>query len=81
MPHLEFIWISGPDGNIEHLAEHDVSTDEAEYVILNPIATEISRTTGRPARTRYEVVRRFQRFYQDRRAAGCQQRAVSLLTT
>jgi hypothetical protein len=48
MPHIEIIWIDGPDGNIEHLAEHDVTPEEAEEVLLNPIATDVSRTTGRP---------------------------------
>ena len=48
MPHLEFIWIDGPLGNIHHLAEHAVTPQEAEDVLSDPIATDISRTTGRP---------------------------------
>jgi uncharacterized DUF497 family protein len=48
MPHLEFIWIDGPEGNIEHLAEHGITVQEAERVMTNPIATDSSTTTGRP---------------------------------
>jgi uncharacterized DUF497 family protein len=48
MPHIEFIWIDGPEGNIEHLAEHGISPEEAEDVVSNPIATDVSTTTGRP---------------------------------
>lgn len=44
----EVIWVDGPDGNIAHLAEHDVSPAEAEHVLRHPIATDVSRTTGRP---------------------------------
>ena len=48
MPHLEIIWTDGPDGNIGHLSEHGVSPEEAEEILREPIATDISRTTGRP---------------------------------
>jgi uncharacterized DUF497 family protein len=48
MPHLEFIWIDGPDGNIEHLAEHGVSPKEAEEVLSDPIDTGTSASSGRP---------------------------------
>ncbi|HEX4054369.1 MAG TPA: hypothetical protein VHX86_08895 [Tepidisphaeraceae bacterium] len=48
MPHLEVIWISGPDGNVQHLAEHGVTREEAEDVLADPIATDVSRSTGRP---------------------------------
>lgn len=48
MPHLEFIWIDGPDGNVEHLAEHGVTPREAEEVLSSPIARDTSVSTGRP---------------------------------
>jgi uncharacterized DUF497 family protein len=48
MPHVEIIWIDGPDGNIAHLADHGVSVKEAEFVLKNPIATDRSTSTGRP---------------------------------
>jgi hypothetical protein len=48
MRHLEVIWTEGPDGNIAHLAEHDITPDEAEEVLTDPIATDVSRSSGRP---------------------------------
>ena len=48
MAHLEVIWTDGPDGNIAHLAEHDVSPEEAEEALREPVATDVSRSTGRP---------------------------------
>ena len=48
MSHIEVVWTPGPEGNIAHLAENDGSTEEAEQVLREPIATDISRTTGRP---------------------------------
>jgi len=48
MPHLEVIWTTGPDGNLEHLAEHGVTREEAQEVLANPVFTDISRSTGRP---------------------------------
>jgi uncharacterized DUF497 family protein len=48
LPHFDFIWINGPDGNVEHLAQHGVSPQEAEQVVRHPIATDKSASTGRP---------------------------------
>jgi uncharacterized DUF497 family protein len=48
MPHLEVIWTGGPNGNVRHLAEHGVNCQEAEDVLADPIATDVSRSTGRP---------------------------------
>ena len=48
MPHVEFIWVEGPGGNVGHLAQNGVTTSEAEDVVSNPIATDTSRSTGRP---------------------------------
>jgi uncharacterized DUF497 family protein len=47
MPHFEFIWIDGPDGNVRHLAENGVKPHEAEEVVRNPIATDKSASSGR----------------------------------
>jgi uncharacterized DUF497 family protein len=45
--HIQVIWTEGPDGNIAHLAEHDVSPEEAEQVLREPIKMTVSRTSGR----------------------------------
>ncbi|MBN8605255.1 MAG: hypothetical protein J0M26_29935 [Planctomycetes bacterium] len=37
-----------PDGNVLHCADHDVTPEEVEEVLANPIATDISRKSGRP---------------------------------
>ena len=38
-----------PDGNVQHLREHDIATDEAEEVLLNPDSSRaVSRSSGLP---------------------------------
>jgi uncharacterized DUF497 family protein len=38
-----------PDGNVQHLAQHDVSIDEAEEVLLDPDSSRaVSRSSGLP---------------------------------
>ncbi len=45
MPFYFFAWT---DETVEHLAEHGVMPEEFEEVLCDPMATETSRTTGRP---------------------------------
>jgi hypothetical protein len=38
-----------PDGNVQHLLEHDVSVEEAEEVLLSPQSSRaVSRSSGLP---------------------------------
>ena len=38
-----------PDGNVQHLREHDVSIEAAEEVLLDPQSSRaVSRTSGLP---------------------------------
>ena len=38
-----------PEGNVRHIAEHDLTADEVEDVLLDPgNPVEISRLSGRP---------------------------------
>ena len=38
-----------PDGNVQHIAENDLSVEEVEDVLLDPDnEVQVSRTTGRP---------------------------------
>ena len=38
-----------PDGNIQHIADNDLSVEEVEEVLLDPDNdVQVSRTTGRP---------------------------------
>lgn len=49
--HATIIWDleDDPDGNVQHLQEHDVTTEEAEEVLLNPESSRaLSRASGLP---------------------------------
>jgi uncharacterized DUF497 family protein len=37
-----------PDGNVQHIAEHGFSIEDAEEVLFNPIGEGKSASTGRP---------------------------------
>ena len=48
MPWFDIVWDESlPDGNVAHLAEHGVSLDEAEEVLMNAIGRERTRASGR----------------------------------
>jgi hypothetical protein len=55
---MDALWIDGPDGNVEHIAEHDITTAEVQYVLNHPIATDISRSSGRPVIFGYTKAKR-----------------------
>jgi uncharacterized DUF497 family protein len=42
------IWDRLPDGNVEHVEEHDLTTDEVEYVLENYDSEGFSQSSGRP---------------------------------
>jgi len=50
MPYLGIIWDldDDPDGNVQHCADHGVSTEEVEEVLENATDADISRSSGRP---------------------------------
>jgi len=37
-----------PAGNVQHIAEHDITKDEVEEVLDNPDGIESSRSSGHP---------------------------------
>lgn len=49
MPWFDLIWDDGPHGNVAHIAEHGITTDEVREV-LKDHATErdTSRSSGQP---------------------------------
>jgi len=47
MPWYEFIWDDGPDGNVDHVAEHGLTPDDVEFVIMHPESVERSRSSDR----------------------------------
>ena len=48
MPYCEIIWDEGPGGNVEHIAEHDLTPTDVEEVIFNPLDRDVSRSSGLP---------------------------------
>lgn len=47
MPWYDIVWDHSHGGNVEHLADHGITTDEAEEVIMYPSGIEYSRSSGR----------------------------------
>lgn len=47
----QVIWDDEPDGNVDHVAEHGLTPDEVDAVLLDPaIPRSFSRTSGRPCK-------------------------------
>jgi len=51
MPYFDIIWDDEPGGNIEHIAEHDLTPD-ARYILV--VYEQIDETTIYPV-TAYDV--------------------------
>lgn len=48
MPWFDIVWDESlPHGNVAHLAEHGISPEEAEDVLMNAAARERPRSSGR----------------------------------
>lgn len=43
MAYYEIIWDEGPDGNVEHIAQHDLTPEDVEEVFFNPVDRDVSR--------------------------------------
>ena len=50
MGYFKAIWDleDDPEGNVQHIAEHDITKEEVEEVLENPDGIETSRSSGRP---------------------------------
>jgi len=48
VPFYEIVWNEEPGGNVEHIAENDLTPEAVEEVILNPVDRDVSRTSGLP---------------------------------
>jgi uncharacterized DUF497 family protein len=48
MDWTHIIWDHLPDGNVEHVEEHDLTTDEVDHVLQNYVSISVSRSSGRP---------------------------------
>ena len=52
MPWYSFVW---NDEIIEHLAEHDISPEDFENIVSDPVDTDRSRSSGRLAAWGYTL--------------------------
>jgi uncharacterized DUF497 family protein len=59
MPWLEVMWIEGPAGNVQHIAQHGITTQEVEDALSNPVDTDRSESSGRPIVFGYTAAGRF----------------------
>ena len=49
MAWFDIIWnYNDEDGNVEHVAQHDLTPEDISEVLENPIREEISESSGRP---------------------------------
>ena len=48
MPYFDFIWETTDAGNVAHIAEHGLSPEDIEPIVLNPDRLGVSRSSGRP---------------------------------
>ena len=48
MPYFDIIWNEEPGGNIDHIAEHGLTPEDVEEVLLNPVDQDVSRSSGLP---------------------------------
>lgn len=47
MPYFDLIWNTEPSGNVEYIAEHDLTPEDVEEALFNPIGEDVSRSSGR----------------------------------
>jgi len=48
MSWTQVIWDPLPGGNVEHVEEHDLTTDDVDHVLTNYESKGKSKTSGRP---------------------------------
>ena len=49
MPWFDFFWSDEPQENVEHIAEHDLTPADVQYVVMNPVENLRSHSSGRLA--------------------------------
>jgi hypothetical protein len=47
---FDYLWLEGDEGNIVHIAEHDLTPQDVEFVLENFVEERASRSSGRPIR-------------------------------
>lgn len=50
MDFLRILWDDeeDPDGNVQHIADHDLTVEDVEHVLRNPSSEGVSRSTKLP---------------------------------
>jgi hypothetical protein len=48
MSWTHILWDPTPGGNVEHVEEHDLTTDDVDFVLENYESTDVSQSSGRP---------------------------------
>jgi hypothetical protein len=48
VPYFDIIWSHEPGGNIEHIAEHDLTQEDVEDVLFDPVGHDRSHSSGLP---------------------------------
>jgi uncharacterized DUF497 family protein len=48
MAWTQVIWDPTPGGNVEHVEEHDLTTEDVDYVLENFAAAGMSNSSARP---------------------------------
>ena len=50
MPLIDVVWDlpDDPAGNVQHIAEHGLTSSDVEYVLRYPRRKDVSRSSGRP---------------------------------
>lgn len=43
-----YIWDFDPGGNVEHVADNDLTVNDVEFVLNNPVSSDVSRSSGLP---------------------------------
>jgi hypothetical protein len=48
MDWTHIVWDDLPGGNVEHVEEHDLTTDDVDHVLENYVSKSFSRSSGCP---------------------------------
>ena len=50
MDFLRILWDDeeDPDGNVQHIADHDLTVEDVEHALSNPSSERVSTSTGLP---------------------------------
>jgi hypothetical protein len=44
----DIVWDDLPGGNVEHIEEHDLTTDDVDHVLANYLSKSVSRSSDCP---------------------------------